>query len=794
MTTQSTNIYLQLGDIIQIYAPSNSELNQHTFIIEYIDNKKIKITSEDDAKYVLNIDAGGELSDESIQSISIISRPESNGYAKQNSLIPDTWVDIYFGGQVPTTITGKITNLEEDMIEIELVNDSTDRDDDAVNEKETIYIDFGYKGIPEDIPIDKIVIRNAPEIEKNVTMDSAVAPETGIDESKGDDENDWLEKEDGEIYESSKGDVVETTIHVPVEKVKTQIKDILLDADQIDFGPQLESIVQMVEVPEEQKRYGIETQTNELLDDLLASVPNVQRTRSVLNNIHIMIERFKQLRSKFSSFDQNGNANMPLFKGSDYKPLVDKVTNLNYKLAWILPVAQNMKKLYDLDNGEDIESSDVIPMTLAQSRISEFDIREMYKTNSDKYSTYMNKLNPYLTPFETVDNTNALTVTNVLENFDTVIDNLDKFYSSIAKNDKIRRKRFLITRYNLGLSKLQTTELTSIQMKTKTVPMTNNDLMSVKSILTLQEPVVRFSNITLPSTNIYDKSNLNLHFLNYWQLFREKTSITTKFVDNLNSSVQFEDDENHYLKRKTEYLLSEDNNDPNKFEKFLKIIIPKTRTLFNLVKKHINGKLSLVSVVNYLQPFLIYLDDISFKQYEEITEFIELKILDYKKQYAENKEAFSKLSSVKDSFVHETILYKLLRGRKDIGDVIMSEYGLGGPGKLYKGTVPKESVLSSSEMIKFMNNVDYTKLFNTSMTILNIDLFTPFNFDDLLEEKKEEFQTELSKKEKENQCAQYVLTKRYISIEDSNADNDIPIYFDKKYDPTMYDIISEYKA
>ena len=798
MTTPSNNIYLQLGDIIQIDAPSNSELNQHTFLIEYINNKKINITSEDDDKYVLNIDDEGKLSDESIQSISIISRPESTGYAKQNNLLPNTWVDIYFGGQVPTTITGKITNLEEDMIEIELVNDTTDgdRDDGTVNEKETIYIDFGYKGIPEDIPIDKIVIRNAPEIEKKVTMDNVVAPEAGIEESKGDDndEMDWPGKEDGEIYESRKGDVLETTIQIPVEKVKTQIKDILLEADQIEFGPQLESIVQMVEVPEEQKRYGIETQTNELLDDLLASVPNVQRTRSVLNNIHIMIERFKQLRSKFSSFDQNGNANMPLFKGSDYKPLVDKVTNLNYKLSWILPVAQNMKKMYNLENGEDIESSDVIPMTLAQSRISEFDIREMYKTNSDKYSTYMNKLNPYLTPFETFDNTNSLTVTNVLENFDTVIDNLDKFYSSIAKNDKIKRKRFLITRYNLGLSKLQTTELTSIQMKTKTVPMTNNDLMSVKSILTLQEPVVRFSNIMLPATNIYDKSNLNLSFLNYWQLFRENTSITTKFVDNLNSAVEFEDDENHYLKRKTEYLLSEDNNDPNKFEKFLKIIIPKTRTLFNLVKKHINGKLSLVSVVNYLQPFLIYLDDISFKQYEEITEFIELKILDYKKQYAENKEAFSKLSSIRDTFVYETILYKLLRGRKDIGDVIMSEYGLGGQGKLYKGTVPTYSILTSSEMIKFMNNVDYTKLFNTSMTILNIDLFTPFNFDDLLEEKKEEFQTELSKKEKENQCAQYVLTKRYISIEDLNADNDIPIYFDKKYDPTVYDIIGEYKA
>ena len=82
MTTQSNNIYLQLGDIIQIDAPSNSELNQRRFLIEYIDNKKIKITSEDDDTYVLNID-DGNLSDESIQAISILSRPESSGYAKQ---------------------------------------------------------------------------------------------------------------------------------------------------------------------------------------------------------------------------------------------------------------------------------------------------------------------------------------------------------------------------------------------------------------------------------------------------------------------------------------------------------------------------------------------------------------------------------------------------------------------------------------------------------------------------------------------------------------------------------------
>ena len=77
------------------------------------------------------------------------------------------------------------------------------------------------------------------------------------------------------------------------------------------------------------------------------------------------------------------------------------------------------------------------------------------------------------------------------------------------------------------------------------------------------------------------------------------------------------------------------------------------------------------------------------------------------------------------------------------------------------------------------------------MSVLNIDLFTPFNFDDLLEEKKEEYKVELDKKNAENRCAQNVLTKRYISLEDLNADNDIPIYFDKKYDKTNYGVLED---
>ena len=50
------------------------------------------------------------------------------------------------------------------------------------------------------------------------------------------------------------------------------------------------------------------------------------------------------------------------------------------------------------------------------------------------------------------------------------------------------------------------------------------------------------------------------------------------------------------------------------------------------------------------------------------------------------------------------------------------------------------------------------------------------------------------KQNKGNECAQYVLAKRYISLEDLTADDGIPLYFDKKYDPTVYDILDEYNS
>ena len=87
----------------------------------------------------------------------------------------------------------------------------------------------------------------------------------------------------------------------------------------------------MVKVKESEKRFGIETQTQDILDELLAEYPSDKRTRKVLNNIHILIERFKQLRRKFSDFDETGNAEH-IKKGANYKPLINNLKELNKKL------------------------------------------------------------------------------------------------------------------------------------------------------------------------------------------------------------------------------------------------------------------------------------------------------------------------------------------------------------------------------------------------------------------------------------------------------------------------------
>ena len=214
-----------------------------------------------------------------------------------------------------------------------------------------------------------------------------VAP--GIDGSR---------EEDDDIESSP----VEVATAMP--NVAAQRKEILLDADDIVFGEKLGAITQEVPVSESERRFGIETQSDDLLNDLLSTIPTSARNTKVLKSIHIMVERYQQLRQQFSKLSDDGEYDIPDTKTADYKPLITNLENLDAKLYWLLPIAKNRKNIYDMNIDDEDDIFGYCFNTLDNAQTNIYEIVNQYMTNTvpdgeNKYEYLYRALNSYLTPF-----------------------------------------------------------------------------------------------------------------------------------------------------------------------------------------------------------------------------------------------------------------------------------------------------------------------------------------------------------------------------------------------------------
>lgn len=267
------------------------------FFIEYIDPTKIKlINSETFEKTTLKM-ADSHIAD--VQSIKVLSTNSESGYARQNGLLPGTWVNIYFGGEIPTVITGEITNLEEDMIEIR----TTDND--------VLFINFNYQGIPEDLPIVSFEIRDAI---RDAIRDDKEGEQGPIEDVLMDDSRQSGEEQGQDL---------------PRE---TAVKRMVFNMNDLDFGEAVR-VEEHVSIDKDKYRYNIDTQTNDLLEEMISNIPNANRTNNVLNNIRIMITRFLQLRKISSTFDANNNINGIIKQTAEDRPLADYLSKLKNTLV-----------------------------------------------------------------------------------------------------------------------------------------------------------------------------------------------------------------------------------------------------------------------------------------------------------------------------------------------------------------------------------------------------------------------------------------------------------------------------
>lgn len=771
MVSVVNDIFLELGDIIQIEAPRNEELHDKIFLIDYISNKLIKII-DDQTLNIVSLDIeNNKFTDESIVSISILDKADERGYVRQNGLLPGKWVNIHFGGDMPTIITGEISDIENDMIELTIY---------PSNEK--IYIDFAYQGINYDlIPIDSIKIREAPKIEpKDVDI---------VDGTE--DIRDTDDAEDVEDDDDSGSKVKKTMVEIPVRQIKEKIQDVLTEADEIVFGDDIEEIQQEVFVDDENKRYALEEQTNDLLDEMLSTIPNIKRTKTVLNNIHLMINRFTELRRKFSEFDINGNIIKSIKHGNNHKPLVNNLLKLDKSLYWLLPVVRNSVKLYNLKS--DLETGEDVIRFEDGEELEEINkLQENYKNKSmdvsDHYGKYIKSLNPYLTPYDIQQNAqedNETIITqHVNANMDVVINNivsnLNEFYTHVNRKDILKRERFVITKYNLGLNRLEKQETRGSSMISNTIELTKSDKLPLRSILTLPEPYIIYSQIQLPSSSIYNKTNLNHTPIAYWRLLRKNTSVTTTLVNNLKQEKQY--DPSTFLQEINNLVLNDELSDDDKYKKFLQVVIPKTSTLFDLVKKYITRGTSFHNVVSYLEAFGVYKEDITYKQYQLIVEFINAQIDRVRLTIAQNMKDTNILRELKTKIEFTVSSYLELINKSKTNIKELYELNLT-PG-LYSG-----------EFISKLMNIDYGKYYNTLIAVQNKDLMNDIDVNKMIQEKITILSDDINKKQNESTCKNYILSKKYTSIEELNKDErTTQVFFDEEYDHTFYGILEEYRT
>jgi hypothetical protein len=498
------NISLQLGDIIQLDAPTNSSLHDKIYFIKFINKEKIVLI--DAAKIItLTLAQNGKLEEESISNIILLSRHKSPSFVVQNNLEIKKYISIYFGEPIPKVLNGLITNIENDMIEVT-----------TLPEKDVLYIDFAYSGIPEYLNIEKIIIREKVDETKLAASETNSADAINTTESL--------------LYQ---GDTRELDYDLKVYETAQDYEHIIIDT--IELGVELTSIEHEVNVSDEEQRYSIDKQTNDYLDKLINAYLPEQRTPEVINRIHNEINYYLQLRTLYSNFDANNNPSIIEERGEHYKYLKEQLFNLNKKLYYILPIVSNVRNLLINDVGEIDEMEDKNSYNYQHigefiETLNEVSLKWINNSSKEKINNYKEHIKSLL---ELLDNNTNYSEENINVNGQITMVNaiVDDFYNYSVSKGGLSKDRFIMDVYNDGYSMLETYYANN-KKYTKPLKIVPNDFVNIIGFMTLPLPFFNLSKLHTPYTNICDRANLNYNFIPYQLLLNKSTFYNNYVLEN----------------------------------------------------------------------------------------------------------------------------------------------------------------------------------------------------------------------------------------------------------------------
>jgi hypothetical protein len=795
----TSNIKLQLGDIIQLDAPTNILLHDKIYFIKFISKEKIVLISAD--KIIsLTIAPSGKLEEESIANILLLSRHKSPSFVVQNNLEMKKYISIYFGEPIPKVLNGIITNIENDMIEIT-----------TLPEKELLYIDFAYSGIPENLNIEKIIVR-----EKLDETKLLVSQEEKSISSNDDTEESYLNQDSTQ----------ELDYDLKVYDSKSDLENIILDT--IELGTELDDLEHEINVSEEEQRYSLDKQTNDYLDKLINAYLPEQRTEEVINQIQSEINYYTQLRTIYSYFDANNNPSLIEDRGEHYKHLKEQLFNLNKKLYYILPVLSNVRNLIISENSsteylEDNEAYNYQHLGEFIETLSTISLKWANNSSKEKINNYKEHIKSLIQLLDNYSNYSEQNI-NVNTQIEMINSIVDDFYNYSIVKGELSKSRFVIDVYSEGLNMLETYYVNNKKFN-KTTKLIPNDFVNIIGFVTLPLPLFNFSKINSPYTNICDRANLNINFINYHELLNKNTLYNKYVLENsnkdnfINSHATIHN--NKLLQTINNFNIDESIELPylEKMNYLLESFIP---TNSSFIKEYIstyktnsleNRKYNLIEFIYDLQALNIDLYNLHVTDYKNIKKIINSNIDLYKKNYKYEESNFSNfIRTIKESAQNSergaNINYSFSLLTKELKDELFNFY-----------KINEEQLNNNEELYSYIVKIDSAEFFMQSINKNIMDLIVGNLLENFIKAYEKEKEKEVTKTKDikgqdltgekqvsskdilkgeldsmQNTCEKYVLSKKYNSLQSLENDNNKLIYYDSIYDNTFYSILNEYKA
>jgi hypothetical protein len=294
--TTAASVALELGDMVRLDTATGQWKNV-IFSVDYLSETRIDLKNVKTCEtVVLIINDQGEITNASIDNWEILFRFPERGYARQHGLVPGVAVELTLVDN--TVVHGRIVQAVEDMIEIQTASAAASI---------PVFIDFEYKGLPS-------FLLSIRAIDNEAAAAAAAAP---LEEPPPPDE--W------------------TAVPTEIEQV---LREIYIDEQDLlgeDIG------VVNAEIPENERIYGIDGQTNDLLDHWVQSVPLSQRTPRYLERVHHQIDLYKHLRTDLYEINEYGLVVQKRLSRTQ----IDATTPWTVDQQWLMPVvALPLKKLY----------------------------------------------------------------------------------------------------------------------------------------------------------------------------------------------------------------------------------------------------------------------------------------------------------------------------------------------------------------------------------------------------------------------------------------------------------------